>query len=111
MVIRQNVWTSEGLTNFEHGPTIIKLVGKRGDEELLTRNCGKDFFAREAKYHITCRMRNCVPTKWQSNNILSKQHQSEIEEVHAACFVKLCEVIDREIIVGKQIMKMTNLRS
>ena len=56
-------------------------------------------------------MRYSVPTKWQSDNILSKQHQSEMEEVHAVCFAKLCEVIDREIIIGKKVMKMTDLRS
>ena len=56
-------------------------------------------------------MRYPVPTKWQSDNILSKQHQSKMEEVYAVCFAKLCEVIDREIIIGKKVMKMTDLRS
>ena len=34
-----------------------------------------------------------------------------MEEVHAVCFAKLCEVTDREIIIGKKVMKMTDLRS
>ena len=112
-VKKQNVWTSEGLTNFERegGPTIIKIAGKKGDEELLTRIRGEDLFARKVKYHNPCRMRYSVSTKWQSDNILSKQHQSEMEEVHAVCFAKLCKVIDREIIIGKKVMKMTDLRS
>ena len=71
----------------------------------------EDFFAREAKYHITCQLRYSVSTKWQNDNILSKQHQSEMEEVHADCFAKLCEVIDREIYIGKKVMKMTDLCS
>ena len=56
-------------------------------------------------------MRYSIPTKRQSDNILSKQHQSEMEEVHAVCFAKLCEVIDRKIIIGKKVMKLTDLRS
>ena len=60
---KQNVWTSEGLTNFERegGPTIIKIAEKIGDEELLTRIRGEDLFAKVAKYHTTCRMRYSVP--------------------------------------------------
>ena len=56
-------------------------------------------------------MKYSLSTKWQSDNILSKQHQNEMEEVHAVCFAKHCEVIDREIIIGKEVMKMTDLRS
>ena len=32
-------------------------------------------------------------------------------EVHGVCFAKLYEVTDREIIIGKKVMKMTDLRS
>ena len=56
-------------------------------------------------------MRYSVPTKCQSDNILSKQHQREMEEVHAVCFAKLCEVIDREIAIGIKVIKMTDFRS
>ena len=37
--------------------------------------------------------------------------KSEMEKVHAVCFARLCDVIDREIIVGKKIKKMIDLRS
>ena len=56
-------------------------------------------------------MRYSVPTKWQSDIISSKQHQSEMEEVHTVRFAKLCEVIDKEIIISKKVMKMTDLCS
>ena len=34
-----------------------------------------------------------------------------MEEVHAVCFAKLCKVIGREMIIGKKVMKMTDLYS
>ena len=34
-----------------------------------------------------------------------------MNEVHAVCFPKHCEVIDTEIIIGKKVLKMTDLRS
>jgi hypothetical protein len=111
-VKRQNAWTTKGLTNFDHGGghNIIKLAEERGDEQLLTRIRGEDLFAREAKYHISCRMKYTVPTKWQSDNVTAKQHQKELEEIHNMCFSQLCQVIDSKIIHGKEVMKMTDLR-
>ena len=97
------------MTNFERegGPTIIKIAEKKGDEELLTHIRGKDLFAKVAKYHITCRMRYSVPKRGK----VTIFDQSEMEEVHAVCFAKLCEVTDREIIISQKVMKMTDLRS
>ena len=50
-------------------------------------------------------------TLFQQNDKVTIFDQSEMEEVNIVCFAKLCEVIDKEIIIGKKVMKMTDLRS
>jgi hypothetical protein len=64
IVKKGNAWTIEGLSSFDYGggQTIIKLAEERGDTDLAQRVCGFDLFAKEAKYHTTCRRNYTVPT-------------------------------------------------
>ncbi|XP_068203606.1 uncharacterized protein [Palaemon carinicauda] len=105
-------WTSEGLSYFSHGggDTIIALAEQRGDEELATRIRGYDLFASEARYHKHCHMKYCDPSTWRSSSEEVKQEVMEREKTHELCFLKVCEVIDRRIIIGHEIMLMTDLR-
>ena len=105
-------WSTEGLSYFSHGGggTILALAEERGDEELAIRIRGYDLFASEARYHKHCRMKYCDPSTWRSINEDAKQEVREREKTHELCFSKVCEVIDRRIIIGQEIMQMTDLR-
>ena len=43
---------------------------------------------------------------WQSGNIIEKKAQKELEEAHSYAFNKVCEVIDKEILINKKMMKL-----
>lgn len=112
-VLVKGSWTTENLSHFSHGggETILVIAEERGDEELAKRIRGYDLFACEARYHKHCRMRYCDRSKWQSTDEEAKQKVKDLEGVHELCFLKVCEVIDQRIIIGKEIMKMTDLRN
>lgn len=111
-VIRGNAWTTEGLSSFEHGggPMIVKLAEERKEEDLARRIRGKDLFACEAKYHKACRVKYCDRGKWRSPDPLKKEQAQNMDETHSNCFNKLCKAIDKNILLNKEIMKMTDLR-
>ncbi|MFV0264334.1 MAG: hypothetical protein ACK5JN_18195 [Kluyvera sp.] len=107
-----NAWTTEGLSSLEHGggPTIVKPAEERKDEDLARQIRGKDLFGCEAKYHKACRMKYCDRGKWRSPDPLRKEQAQYIDETHSNCFNKLCKVIDKNIVLNKEIVKMTDLR-
>lgn len=105
-------WTTEGLSRFSHGGgnTVLELAKQRGDEELLTRIRGFDLYSCEAYCHKHCRMKYVDPATWQSTDEDIKQEVKDLEKTHELCFLKVCEVIDKRIIIGHEIMRMTELR-
>ena len=107
-------WTTEGLSGFEFGgwQDIEREAELRGDEGLLTRIRGKDLFACEAKYHRSCRKSFHIqdPKSWRSANDEQRHTQKALEEAHRFAFSKVCEVIEKEVLINKQMMKLSDLR-
>ena len=109
-VRRKNSWTTEGLSSFEYGGggSILRLAEMRHDERLLR---SYDLFAFEAKYHQSCRDKYNDPEKWRSQNYDLKNFRNEKEESRDMGFSKLCgEVIDRKIVIGKEVLTLIDLR-
>lgn len=55
-------------------------------------------------------MKYCVHGKWHSPDPIRKEQAQNMDETHSNCFSKLCKVIDKKIILDKDIMKMTDHR-
>ena len=110
-VRRKNSWTTEGLSSFEYGGggSILRLGEMRHDERLLRRIWGYDLFASEAKYHQSCRDKYNDPEKWRSQNYDLKDYRNEKEESRDMGFSKLCQVIDRRIVIGKEVLTLIDL--
>ena len=102
----KNSWTTEGLSSFEYGGggRILRLAEMRHDERLLRRICS------EAKYHQSCRDKYNDPEKWRSQNYDLKDFRNEKEESRDMGFSKLCEVIDRIIVIGKEVLTLIDMR-
>ena len=82
----------------------------RHDERLLGRIWSYDLFASEAKYHQSCRDKYNDPEKGRSQNYDLKDFINEKEESRDMGFSKLCEVIDRRIVIGKEVLTLIDLR-
>ena len=82
----------------------------RHDERLLRRIWGYDLFASVAKYHQSCRDKYNDPEKWRSQNYDLKDFRNEKEESRDMGFSNLCELIDRRIVIGKEVLTLIDLR-
>ena len=49
--------------------------------------------------------------EWRSKNTKNKDLQKGREKVHAFTFIKVCEVIDKDILIDKKIIKLSDLIS
>ena len=61
-------------------------------------------------YHASCRksfIRN--PSAWRSSNPLTIDNQNKMEEAHRAAFIRVQEVIDRDIVLGEKIVQLSYL--
>jgi len=108
----KGTWTTEGLSQFEFDGwrTVLKAAEDKLDEKLLIRIRGHDLFATEAKYHKSCRVQYTQNAdKWRSTSIEDKEQQIKLAEAHSEAFGAVCQVIDRDIIISKNMMKLSEL--
>jgi len=107
-------WTTEGLSGFEFGgwQDLEKDAELRNDEKLLTRIRGKDLFACEAKYHRSCRKSYHTqdPKSWRSDSDEQRKTQRALEDAHSFAFGKVCELIDKELLINKRMIQLRDLR-
>lgn len=107
-------WTTEGLAFFEKEgwKTILDRAVNYNDDKLLTRIRGYDLFACKAKYHKSCRTNYLQnPRKWRSLNEDEKVEQRRLENSHAIAFSAICKVIDYDVLMKKNIVTLTDLRT
>jgi len=106
--------TTEGLSQFECDGwrTVLNAAEQKCDEKLLTRIRDHDLFAAEAKYHKSCRVTYTQnPEKWRSTSAEDKERQNQLAQAHSQAFAEVQQVIDRDIIRGKQMTKLSQLSS
>ena len=89
--------------------TVTEVAEQKKDEKLLKGIRGFDLFACEAHYHPKCH-KQCLrnPEHWRSGDQEAKTEQDELQKSHNIAFAKVCEVIDKEIIQGQLIMKLSD---
>ena len=86
------------------------MAEEKNDEVLLTRIRGYDLFASKACYHSSCRkayLQN--PEAWRSENFVEKKRQADLEEAHTFAFQQVCMELDKRVIEGKEILKLSDL--
>ena len=108
----KGTWTTEGLFAFEFDgwKTVLNRAEEDHDERLLRRIRGHDLFACEAKFHRSCRSKYTQnPQKWRSENEGNRTAQQELEKVHHDAFTLVRDMVDREILKGQAILKLTDL--
>ena len=108
----KGLWTTEDTTIFERDGwiSVLQTAEEKADEELLRRIRGHDLFACEAHYHRSCRrdyMRR--PENWRTSNQEEKIRQQELEQAHAQAFSVVSQVIIKQIIIEKKVLKLTHL--
>ena len=106
-------WTTQGMSQFEYDgwKAVLEMAEMKQDEQLLVRIRGHDLFASEAKFHKTCRMKYMQkPEKWRSIDEEAQHHQGELEEAHRQAFDVVCDAIERDVLMAKKIMKLSDLR-
>jgi len=106
--------TTEGLSQFECDGwrTVLEVAENKCDEKLLTRIRGHDLFATEAKYHKSCRVIYTQnPEKWRSTSTEDKERQTNMAQAHSQAFAEVQKVIERDIIRGKHMIKLSELSS
>ena len=60
--------------------------------------------------HQSCRDKYNDPEKWRSQNYDLKDFRNEKEESRDMGFSKLCEVRNRRIVIGKEVLTLIDLR-
>ena len=87
----------------------MREAERKKDEKLLSRICGFDLFACEAKYHILQYLQK--PEKWRNKSDELVMLQNKLEQAHIEAFRHICEIIDEhEVIDRKKVVKLSNLR-
>ena len=112
-VKKKGVWTIEGTIKFQSNSlkSVAQTAESIEDETLMTRIRGFDLFAVEAQFQPTCRkvyMRES--DRGRSQDEKEKQLQAELEEAHQAAFSYVGKVIDHDIVHGKGVWKLSDLR-
>lgn len=106
------VWTTEDLCAFDrHGDEQISSCAKnKSDYKLLGRISVFNLFSCEAKYHPSCRRAYIRdPDRSKSRDDGNVQRQKALEEAHSNSFQKVCQFIDKDIIVNGAVVKLTEL--
>ena len=69
-------------------------------------------FAAEAKYHTSCRVIYIQnPEKWRRTHTEDKERQRNLAQAHSQAFSEVQKVIERDIIRGKHMIKLSELSS
>ena len=90
--------------------TIVQCAESKNDEKLLLRIRGYDLFASEAHFHPKCRKKYVQdPQYWRSQDTEAKLHQEEKEAAHETAFLKVCEVVSKEVMSNQTVIKLTDL--
>ena len=90
--------------------TIVQCAESKNDEKLLLRIRGYDLFASEAHFHPKCRKKYVQdPQYWRSQDTEAKLHHEEKEAAHETAFLKVCEVVSKEVISNQTVIKLTGL--
>ena len=114
-----NVWKKEYLSKFDKGggkliEDICKAhIGEEKYDNLLRRINGVCLFSKEAVFHESCRraFQNEArdPSLWKSKNEETRNLQARKEEAHHQTFLRVQDVIDKDICAEKQVLKVTDL--
>ena len=90
---------------------MLEAAEEKADETLLTRIRGHDLFAREARFHKSCRAKYVSdPKHLRSTDDENRAQQQKLELAHRETYLKVCQKIDRDIICDKKIVKLSELR-
>jgi len=77
----------------------------------LTRIRGHDLFAREARFHKSCRAKYVSdPKHLRSTDDENRAQQQKLELAHRETYLKVCQKIDRDVIYDKKLVKLSELR-
>lgn len=85
---------------------MLEAAEEKADETLLTRIRGHDLFAREARFHKSCRAKYVSdPKHLRSTDDENRAQQQKLELAHRETYLRVCQKIDRDIICDKKKMK------
>lgn len=110
----KGVWSTQGMTTFESDAwkAVVTMAEAKQDEKLLTRIRGYDLFACEAKYHRKCHIDYMQkPEKWLSESSEAIEENAEMQAAHSQAFNCVCGQVEKDILRGNKILKLSNLRS
>lgn len=88
----------------------IKLAAeKKDDTEMLRKVAGEDLVAKEAHYHEECR-RAYIKILTKQDQDENFAEESECHAAHTEAFQYLCEYIQKEIVKGASICRISMLK-
>ncbi|KAK3889204.1 hypothetical protein Pcinc_006775 [Petrolisthes cinctipes] len=99
------------VSTFHTDKNIRDMITELNDTQLLTRICGGDLMAMEAKYHLSC----MVKLGNRHRSLIRKQSQvpddidSKMNESRA--FVKLTRYIEEAVTSGTHLFKLSEIHS
>ena len=90
--------------------TIVQCAESKNGERLLLRIRGYDLFASEAHFHPKCSKKYVQdPQYWRSQDTEAKLHQEKKEAAHETAFLKVSEVVSKEVKSNQTVIKPTDL--
>ncbi|KAK3884794.1 hypothetical protein Pcinc_010980 [Petrolisthes cinctipes] len=99
------------VSTFDTDKNIRDMITELNDTQLLTRICGGDLMAMEAKYHLSC----MVKLRNRHRSLIRKQSQvpddidSKMNESRA--FVELTRYIEEVVTSGTHLFKLSEIHS
>ena len=86
----------------------LKAAELRNNSRILTQIRGKDLVAIEVRYHKSCYREfvRCITDKARR----TKDVHDESHELYNSSFQHLCDVVQKRIICGKELLRLTTLK-
>lgn len=97
------------VSTFDADKNIRDMITELNDTQLLTRICGGDLMALEAKYHLTC----MVKLRNHHRSLIRKQSQipddTDEKMNESRAFVELTIYIEESVISGTPLFKLSEI--
>lgn len=89
--------------------TIRAAAERLKDFKMLRQITDYDLQAREARYHPTCR-RNYTRVQERNNHKMENPEAKQEQDAHKAAFDYLCQQVDKSIIKGANVERLSMLK-
>ena len=112
-VKRSGTWSTEAATKFKSDGwvTVVEAAEAKKDEKLLTQIRNVDLFSAEAQFHPSCRKTYTSDSeRGRGDDEEARLYQQHLEKAHKYAFDMVCDVVEKDMLSGGKVMKLTDLR-